>query len=450
MLIFLVLFAKAYEETLTFVPIDTFNTLSILHFSDTFERPLPLPFTDLGLFPGLILELLDFSSTFTATLVSGTADAAIPRLLDYNNKTGKKVKIFQPGFTVFAKTENCEGFMQKLAFVFGVAKAKQKGPVEVENGTFWHSSEFLCVENLKNVEKLLPCRGKGLSLLFDQMVTSKFVSIEIHAEMKSIGEYVYSITVMALRKEQYLGLVSQCNTKIEVFEETLEEYPANIRFSKLALSPVRSKNQSLLKSTRFIQDDEHGFSADFFHSFTNSHNDSITVTIYEYFPYALTPLLSTISHSFTSLSRYHHGWLLKFQLILPIGEETIHIKLDKKILGFEQYPTDPQRGWDIPSMPFYYKEETFVSNSLLVMIPEPDFSMPFNVICITGTVLAFFFTSLQSLQTWKDAVHWSSDSYEKSIIKARNMMNWIRNIVLAVSISVLYILDRKGIVKMFG
>ena len=84
------------------------------------------------------------------------------------------------------------------------------------------------------------------------------------------------------------------------------------------------------------------------------------------------------------------------------------------------------------------------------MIPEPDFSMPFNVICITGSAIAFLFTSFQNIQTWKDSVHWSHSEYENSILKAKKRFGMLKNCILAVSLAVMIYLDQKGIIKMFG
>ena len=457
MLFFLLALAHGYQETITFISLDAYNTISILNFTDSLAVSSISPFTHLNTFPISILELLEKTSSFSAILTWGTPETLKPRLSDYTSKTGRKLQLSQPGLSIFATTQNWSDFINKLSITLTLAALPASTrPIELPASLFWHSNDFLCVENLKKLESLLPCRGKGLTSLLDQLATSKYLSVSLQASRNTLASsllenYSYSIVITALRKEQYSGVLSQCNTSVEIFEEGLEEYTSSLRLSKLALSPVKAKSQPEILSLRSLQDEEHGFTARFFHTLSNTSKNPIKVSIIEHFNKALVPLLSTFSHRPAVFTRYTEGWVAKFEVEVAPGQEVvISLSLNKKILGFEEYPTDPQRGWDILPMPFYWNDQVDVSNALLVMIPEPDFSMPFNVICITGTVIAFFFTSLQSIQTWKDAAHWSGEEYETTIVKARKTMNLLRNVVLAVCLTVLYILDRQGIVKMFG
>ena len=74
--------------------------------------------------------------------------------------------------------------------------------------------------------------------------------------------------------------------------------------------------------------------------------------------------------------------------LIEVGSnETVKITLqiEKLLLPFEEYPHDSSRGFDLPQMVYYYKfdddeiwKETYV-NSIVLMLPQPDFSMPFNV-----------------------------------------------------------------------
>ena len=68
-------------------------------------------------------------------------------------------------------------------------------------------------------------------------------------------------------------------------------------------------------------------------------------------------------------------------------------------MGFEKYPNDPARGENIPQMPIYFKEsddtwKMTTSASLLLNIPEPDFSMPFNVMAATNSMLGVFMINM--------------------------------------------------------
>lgn len=443
------IYSRAYQETLSIIPIDAYNTLSILNFSDSINITRSA-FQDIGSFPLPLIEVLDESLHFTAILTSGIIEGAIPRLLDFQYATGKYVNLGQPGLTVFAKTDNWSAFTNKLNALTGTYILPKFGPLPVAEMLYWHTNDYLCVENLYKIVNWLPCKNDGLVGLFEQLLLSKYLSVKIEGyRIESI--YSYSLVISAIRKDQISGTLSTCiSSNAEIFESAIETYNTPVKLGKFALSPVKSNTTPDFLSKRYIVDDERGFTADFFHIITNHLHENIHLTIYEYFPKPAIPLLSLTSHKITKMFNFDHGWMLVLDVDIPSGETIIKIGLQKVLLCFEEYPNDPQRGWEVPSMPIFYNDKIIQSNGLLMIIPEPDFSMPFNVICITGTVLAFFFTSIQSLQTWKDSVHWSNDSYETSILKAKKVMNILKNLFLVITLITLWILDRKGIIKMFG
>jgi phosphatidylinositol glycan class T len=79
--------------------------------------------------------------------------------------------------------------------------------------------------------------------------------------------------------------------------------------------------------------------------------------------------------------------------IPPQSSLFTHIDFEPTYLPFEQFPADPNRGFDIPpsiasfSMPS--SDTTLLyTNALLVMPPVPDMSMPFNVISLSSTCFA--------------------------------------------------------------
>jgi phosphatidylinositol glycan class T len=72
-------------------------------------------------------------------------------------------------------------------------------------------------------------------------------------------------------------------------------------------------------------------------------------------------------------------------------------------LQFEQFPPDANRGFDIPSAIVQVRRKkktghrpeenstftTMYTSSLMIEMPYPDFSMPYNVITLTSTLMAF-------------------------------------------------------------
>jgi GPI-anchor transamidase subunit T len=92
------------------------------------------------------------------------------------------------------------------------------------------------------------------------------------------------------------------------------------------------------------------------------------------------------------------------------------------------YPPDAHRGFNIPSGVFSFESgarsahsldwspslhppqptnqqptssqpQRIYTDELLVVLPTPDFSMPYNVICLSSTMVAFFFGSMLKMLT---------------------------------------------------
>lgn len=93
--------------------------------------------------------------------------------------------------------------------------------------------------------------------------------------------------------------------------------------------------------------------------------------------------------------------IFEFQTILPpLSTLIFTVEFDKVFLKYTEHPPDANRGFDlspsivtcsqIPSTRYY-------TESLIVSLPTPDFSMPYNVITLTCTVLSLFFGSLYNV-----------------------------------------------------
>jgi phosphatidylinositol glycan class T len=90
--------------------------------------------------------------------------------------------------------------------------------------------------------------------------------------------------------------------------------------------------------------------------------------------------------------------LLLATLELP-PHETLHLSLRvrKAFLRYTEHPPDAQRGWDLPPavfVPFDAPHERIYTPALLVDLATPDFSMPYNVIIMSSTLIALIFGSL--------------------------------------------------------
>lgn len=108
---------------------------------------------------------------------------------------------------------------------------------------------------------------------------------------------------------------------------------------------------------------------------------------------------------------------MHLELLLPANSSFMFsIQLEKAFLRLSEHPPDANRGFDVPSGVATFQPEltggqhelvcralhedtraftrTLFTEPLLVPLPTPDFSMPYNVITMTSTVVAFFVGSM--------------------------------------------------------
>ena len=73
---------------------------------------------------------------------------------------------------------------------------------------------------------------------------------------------------------------------------------------------------------------------------------------------------------------------------------------EKSILRYTEYPPDANRGFDVAAAVIRTVEPAVMNlrtTSLLLYLPTPDFSMPYNVIIFTSTTIAFAFGGLYNI-----------------------------------------------------
>ncbi|KAL8762599.1 MAG: hypothetical protein Q9203_003956 [Teloschistes exilis] len=100
------------------------------------------------------------------------------------------------------------------------------------------------------------------------------------------------------------------------------------------------------------------------------------------------------------------GTQLELQITVPPAS-TVRLAYDfeKAILRYTEYPPDANRGFDVAPaviriLPTNASSDGAVylrTTSLLLSLPTPDFSMPYNVIILTSTVMALAFGSIYNL-----------------------------------------------------
>lgn len=171
-----------------------------------------------------------------------------------------------------------------------------------------------------------------------------------------------------------------------------------------------------------------------------SPNSPISLIYLESLPWFMKPYLHTLSASITrstpntsstttttanALRNFYYrpaidrirGTHLELNLTVPAASTlTLTYDFEKAILRYTEYPPDANRGFDVApaiirilpssldsdsssasdSAPAD-ESEYLRTTSLLLPLPTPDFSMPYNVIILTSTVIAMGFGSIFNL-----------------------------------------------------
>ncbi|KAK7206494.1 GPI transamidase component PIG-T [Myxozyma melibiosi] len=148
-----------------------------------------------------------------------------------------------------------------------------------------------------------------------------------------------------------------------------------------------------------------------------SPTDPITVTYFETLPWFMKPYLSSMTthlsgpdtldlssidpiknityKPFMERVRSTH---LELTLEIPAASTlTLSYDFDKTLIYLAEYPPDANRGFDVsPGILRVVSQNDEITysmrtSSLLLSLPTPDFSMPYNVIILTSTVMALLF-----------------------------------------------------------
>ncbi|KAJ3329845.1 hypothetical protein HDU76_007039, partial [Blyttiomyces sp. JEL0837] len=96
----------------------------------------------------------------------------------------------------------------------------------------------------------------------------------------------------------------------------------------------------------------------------------------------------------------------ELSLVLPPNSQvTASLDFDRAFIKYTEHPPDANRGFDIgPGVLTMTKDSIdhpvqIFTETLLIALPTPDFSMPYNVITMTCTIMALYFGSMFNLLT---------------------------------------------------
>ncbi|KAF2860527.1 Gpi16 subunit, GPI transamidase component [Piedraia hortae CBS 480.64] len=125
-------------------------------------------------------------------------------------------------------------------------------------------------------------------------------------------------------------------------------------------------------------------------------------------PWFLRPYIHTLevkgatveTTAYTPAVDRQRGTTLELVLLVPpLTNVSMTYDVEKAILRYTEYPPDANRGFDVPSAVVHLVPEGryLRTTPLLLSLPTPDFSMPYNVIILTSTVIALGFGSVFNL-----------------------------------------------------
>jgi len=114
--------------------------------------------------------------------------------------------------------------------------------------------------------------------------------------------------------------------------------------------------------------------------------------------------------------------VLQLQIeVPPQSQVQVRLPFTKEYIRYTEHLPDASRGWELPPAIVFLPEEAgpmagtnvsfsghvqnfnhgrrtrLYTSKLLVDLPTPDFSMPYNVIIMTSTLIALFFGSIVNL-----------------------------------------------------
>lgn len=258
---------------------------------------------------------------------------------------------------------------------------------------------------------------KGSAFVGDN--TGSLVVLNVHPELWKV-EFVEGQMPVARYSKQWT--VERHLTSTEAYNVLLQ-CSDNSMVSPIVEPPVR-----VARSLTGYSQDKGGIRA----AFTNQLNTTTRFVYLETLPWFMKLHMHTLT--FTGSASNPESWILdqfyrplidrerplRLEFVIelpPHATLTLSFKFHKNLLLIHEYPPDANHGFAIdpavvtvisPSdnLPTY----EFRTTSMLLTLPVPDFSMPYNVIILTCTVMSLAFGSIFNLLIKKTV---TEDEYQE-------------------------------------
>ncbi|RFU30226.1 hypothetical protein B7463_g6144, partial [Scytalidium lignicola] len=114
------------------------------------------------------------------------------------------------------------------------------------------------------------------------------------------------------------------------------------------------------------------------------------------------------------------GTQLEIRMQIPANSKVVlTYDFEKAILRYTEYPPDANRGFDIAPAVITIGNVSIRTTSLLLPLPTPDFSMPYNVIILTSTVMALAFGMIFNLLIRRLVAADEADQWDVKAVRLR-------------------------------
>ncbi|EJD40433.1 Gpi16 subunit, GPI transamidase component [Auricularia subglabra TFB-10046 SS5] len=308
---------------------------------------------------------------------------------------------------------------------FAPSVALPVGPHQLRYATL--PAEHVCTENLTPFVKLLPCKAHaGLASLLNPhaLFSAPFHGLSIQFSGDTLHLSLQSVltpesAVSSLKDLLDRSIPGPCTVAsssaisitsasgFQHFDLTAQSFPFNIALPSTGKQRPHVPTAPLSVRRWLTGSAQHtgGLAV----QLQNNSNDTLSVTYMDVLPWFVTPYLHTLdvrlgaearpdlveSLSYTPAAGHSRApATLEAVLRLPPGERvTLACRLERAFLLIGQHPPDAQRGWDLPpavvSLP--NSAGRLYTKTLLVDLPTPDFSMPYNVIMLSSALIGHFF-----------------------------------------------------------
>lgn len=143
-----------------------------------------------------------------------------------------------------------------------------------------------------------------------------------------------------------------------------------------------------------------------------STTEAVDFVYFEALPWFMKPYIHTLKPSIPGTIKeiYYRpgldrkrGSQLELLITIPAGQ-TLELSYDfeKAILRYTEYPPDANRGRDVAPAVIRilhpHTDSAYIRTTpLMLPLPTPDFSMPYNVIILTSTVIALAFGTIYNM-----------------------------------------------------